>query len=63
MTPDSENMLRFKSMTAEKKLRLSLNLYYAARELKRAWLKLRHPEWDSATLDKELTKIFKHAGS
>lgn len=60
---EAENELRFKSMTPEKKLRLSLNLYYAARELKRAWLKLRHPEWDNAALDEELRAIFKHAGS
>ena len=58
---DAENALRFKSMTAEKKLRLSLNLYYTARELKRAWLKLQHPEWDNATVDEELKEIFKHA--
>ncbi len=55
-------MLRFASMTAEKKLGLSLTLYYTARELKRAWLKLQHPEWDKATLDGKLTEIFKHAG-
>jgi len=50
-------------MTPEKKLSLSLNLYYAARELKRAWLKLRHPEWDSAAVEEELKEIFKHAGT
>jgi len=50
-------------MTPEKKLGLSLNLYYAARELKRAWLKLRHPEWDSAAVEKELKEIFTHAGT
>lgn len=60
---DAENALRFKSMTAEKKLSLSLNLYYAARELKRAWLKLRHPEWDSTAVEEELKEIFKHAGT
>lgn len=63
MAPDDKNVLRFKSMTAEKKLGLSLNLYYAARELKRAWLKLRHPEWDDATVNEELKKIFKNAGT
>jgi hypothetical protein len=50
-------------MTAEKKLSLSLNLYYAARELKRAWLKLQHPEWDNAAVEEELKEIFKHAGT
>lgn len=60
---DAENEPRFRSMTAEKKLSLSLNLYYAARELKRAWLKLQHPEWDNAAVEEELKEIFKHAGT
>jgi hypothetical protein len=48
-------------MTAGKKLNLSLNLYYAARELKRAWLKLRHPDWDDKAVEVELKRIFMHA--
>jgi hypothetical protein len=60
---DTEYAPRFKSMTAEKKLRLSLNLYYASRELKRAWLKLQHPEWDNAAVEEELKEVFKHAGT
>ena len=60
---DAENAQRFKAMTAEKKLSLSLALYYSARELKRAWLKLRHPGWDNSAIEEELKKIFTHAGT
>ncbi len=54
---------RFESMSPEKKLNLSMELYYTARELKRAWLKLQHPGWDQTTLDRKLREIFTHAGT
>jgi len=53
--------LRFKNMSAEKKLLLSLDLYYSARNLKKAWLKKIHPEWDEKKLEAEVREIFLYA--
>lgn len=49
---------RFRSITAGKKLALSLELYYSARELKRAWLKQKHPDWDNGRVEREVRRIF-----
>ena len=59
----NENSRRFASMTAEKKLNLSMKLYYSARELKRAWLRLQHPGWEGEEIEQELRRIFTHAGT
>ena len=56
-----EEIDRFKTMAADEKLNLSLNLYYSARDLKRAWLKLCHPDWDDKAVEEELKKIFMDA--
>ncbi len=56
---DSESRFRF--MSPEKKLELSMQLYYSARELKRSWLKLQHPDWNDAQADVKLREIFLYA--
>lgn len=55
------NRNRFKEMTPEKKLELSLRLYYSARELKEASLKTFHPEWDNEKIEEEVRKAFLYA--
>ena len=60
-TIDSRN--RFRSMSPEKKLELSLRLYYSARELKRSWLKQQHPDWSEANVEKRVREIFLYARS
>jgi len=52
---------RFISMSAEKKLELSLQLYYSARELKRSWLKQQHPDWSEAVTEAKVREIFLYA--
>jgi hypothetical protein len=52
---------RFKNFSPEKKLDLSMQLYYSARELKRAALKPIHPDWDSRKIEAEVVRIFLHA--
>lgn len=52
---------RFRLMSPEKKLELSLHLYYSARELKRSWLKLQHPDWSEAVTEAKLREIFLYA--
>jgi capsid portal protein len=54
---------RFKNFSPEKKLELAMNLYYTARELKRAGLKLQHPDWTDEEIDKKLFEIFLYARS
>ena len=53
----------FRAMSAEKKLELSLNLYYSARQLKEAALKKRFPNWSQERIDKEIREIFLYARS
>lgn len=52
---------RFKNFSPEKKLDLSIQLYYSAQELKRAALKQIHPDWDNRKIDAEVVRIFLHA--
>jgi hypothetical protein len=52
---------RFNNFSPEKKLDLSMQLYYSAKELKRAALKQFHPEWNETEIDNEVRRIFLHA--
>ena len=52
---------RFKDFSPQKKLELSMQLYYSARELKRAALKHFHPDWSEEEIEKELRRIFMYA--
>ena len=52
---------RFKNFSPQKKLELSMQLYYSARELKRAALKHFHPDWSEKEIEKELRRIFMYA--
>lgn len=55
------NKERFKGMTPEKKLELSLRLYYSARELKEASLRTFHPDWDDEKIEEEVRRVFLYA--
>ncbi len=48
-------------MTAAQKLKASDNLYWAARELKAAWLRSIHPQWTEAEVQKKVREIFLYA--
>ena len=52
---------RFKNFSPQKKLDLSMQLYYSAKELKRAALKQFYPKWNDSKIDKEVRRIFLHA--
>ncbi len=52
---------RFKNMSPEKKLQLTLKLYYSARELKKAGLIFQHPEWPEKKIEEKLKEIFLYA--
>ena len=65
MNPSKETNIesknRFKSFSPEKKLDLAMQLYFSARELKRAALKEFYPEWDKKKIDAKLKEIFLYA--
>ena len=52
---------RFKNMSAEQKLNLSLKLYYEARELKAAALKHQFPEASSQEIQEKVKNLFFYA--
>jgi hypothetical protein len=52
---------RFKNMSPERKLELSLHLYYSARELKKASVKNNYPDWTEEMIEKEVKRIFMYA--
>jgi len=54
---------RFKNFSPGKKLKLAEQLYFEARELKKAALKEFHPDWNEMKIKDELRKIFLHARS
>ena len=51
----------FKSMEPEKKLQISLQLYYSARSLKKAALQQMHPNWSEDKIEQKLRQIFLYA--
>ena len=52
---------RFKDFSPQKKLELSMRLYYSAREIKIAALKHFHPDWNEEKIESEVKKIFMNA--
>ncbi|MDQ7816774.1 MAG: hypothetical protein RDU14_07070 [Melioribacteraceae bacterium] len=52
-----------KSLTPQQKLDEALKLYFLARELKRAGIKLLHPDIGRDELEKKTTEVFLNAKS
>lgn len=50
-------------MMPQDKLKVAMNLYWSARELKTAWLTHLHPDWPKEQIDKTVKEIFLHARS
>lgn len=48
-------------MLPEEKLRVAARLYFAARELKRAGLRLQHPDWNENAIEDKLREIYLYA--
>jgi len=61
LVSDDELVMRFKKMSPEKKLQISLQLYYSAWELKKAAIKSKHPDWKENRIEDEVKKIFLYA--
>jgi hypothetical protein len=57
-SPAAEESERFAGMTAEKKIQLAIELYWAARELMAAGLRARKPNWTEEKIRDEVRKAF-----
>lgn len=58
-----EKIQRFKNISAERKLLLSMELYYSAKKLKIAALHSLHPEMSDEQIGKKVREIFLYARS
>jgi hypothetical protein len=67
MLPDEqtspEQIEAFRRMPPERRLALAEQLYWSARELKAAWLRVQHADWSDEQVSREVTRIFLHARS
>ena len=59
--PSPEQIAAFRAMSGELRLRLSEQLYWSARKMKAAGLRLQHPNWPQERIEAEVRKIFLHA--
>ena len=59
MHPEQKKL--YQAMTPEQKLRVALNLYCSAKELKAAGLKRQHPNWSTERINQKVREIFLYA--
>jgi hypothetical protein len=51
----------FRSLTPEKKLKIALRLYYSARDMKAAGLRMQNPDWTEEKIQTKVREIFLYA--
>lgn len=51
----------YRLMSPSQKLRIALRLYYSAWQLKKAGLRLHHPDWTEKELQEKTKEIFLYA--
>ena len=56
-----EQRKAYQAMTPAQKLRVDLDLYHSARQIKAAALKNQHPEWSLEKINQEVREIFLYA--
>jgi len=52
-----------RAMTPHQKLRVAMNLYYSARQLKMAWIRQLHKDWSEKQVEEAVRRIFANARS
>jgi hypothetical protein len=57
----TEQKKSYQTMSPEKKLRVAMDLYYAAKAFKAAGLKRQHPEWSTEKINQKVRDIFLYA--
>ncbi len=50
-------------MTPSQKLKVAMDPYYSARELKAAGLRCQNPDWTEEKIEEKVRVIFRHAES
>jgi hypothetical protein len=50
-------------MTPQAKLKVAMDLYWSARQLKASWLRHLHPDWSPQQIEKTVKELFLHARS
>jgi len=58
---DSRQREIYRLMSPSQKLQIALGLYYSARQLKEAGLRLHHPDWTEKELKEKTKEIFLYA--
>ena len=62
MIPQDMQNSVLKKMSPQQKLEASMRLYYAAQELKAAWLGQLHSDWSPQKIRQAVREIFANAG-
>jgi hypothetical protein len=58
---DPEQKRIYQSMTPEEKLKIALDLYHSAWELKACGLRAQHPGWSEDEISEKVKEIFLYA--
>lgn len=65
MLPDEqtspEQIAIFRAMTSERRFQLAEQLYWFARKMKAAGLRMQHPDWSEEHVNVEVRRIFTNA--
>jgi DUF1365 family protein len=61
MHPEQKRIYR--TIRAEEKLKVAMDLYHSARVLKAAALKAQHPEWTDSKIQEKVREVFGFFGS
>jgi len=59
--PSPEQIAALRAMPGEKRLKLAVQLYWSARNLKTAAVRSRHPDWSETQVKEEVRRIYLHA--
>jgi hypothetical protein len=59
--PTPEQLAIYRGMSPERRLEIAEQLYWDARELKAAWVRVQHPDWSETQIAREVTRIFTNA--
>ena len=60
--PDPRQLEIYRKMTPQQRLRVASNLYWSARKLKAAGLRMLHPEWTEEQVARGVRDAFLYAG-
>lgn len=61
--PSPEQIAIYRKMTPEQRWTVAKRLYWTARKLKAAGVRMLHPDWSEEQVSREVTRIFQNARS